>query len=289
MGTNFFTRSFPSKSSIKISSEQKISDAINIKSSVSRNGIEKETKIGLGFKPQIVSKFYGFNITAAGKIARTNQTGTHSASVEISHESAPDLTIEIGQEENDDVKYGEISYSNDRVNISAKAENSDESTNFSGSGILQFPDNVFWGFNGAMKRGEDKSTYEWNAKIQFAFPRYSTTIFFNNELSKLQLNWHQNVTDTIKFGTYFNINENLIIPEFGIACENEIDPETTIKSKLEIFEKTTKEIRLGLSYSKKLSQYNDTLVTVGADINARSFLGTTGGEHHSFGFEVKLK
>jgi len=126
-------------------------------------------------------------------------------------------------------------------------------------------------------------------KFNLLFLNIVLLFFLNNTDAKLQLNWHQSVSDTIKFGTYFNINENLITPEFGVACENEIDPETRIKSKLEVFEKSIKEYRLGLSYSKKLSQYNDTEVTVGADINARSFLGTTGGEQHSFGFEVKLK
>jgi len=89
-----------------------------------------------------------------------------------------------------------------------------------------------------------------------------------------------------------NINKNFITPEFGVACENQTDPETSIKSKLEIFQKEAsndKEIRLGLSYTRKLTKYHDTQFTIGADINARSFLGTTGGDQHSFGFEVKLQ
>jgi len=291
-GNKFFTRSFPSKGTVEISTEKDITDAINIKSSVERKMNEKESKIGLVFKPSLFTKFYGLNITTAGKIARTNQVGDHTVSVEVSPENFPDLSVEIGEEETEDqvVKYGQIGYSNEIINLSAKAENTNDHTTLSGSGILQWPDNVIWGFNGSMKKEDDKSaSYDWNAKIQFAFPKYSTTIFLNNTDAKLQLNWHQSVSDTIKFGTYFNINENLITPEFGVACENEIDPETRIKSKLEVFEKSIKEYRLGLSYSKKLSQYNDTEVTVGADINARSFLGTTGGEQHSFGFEVKLK
>jgi len=180
-----FTRSFPSKSHVEISTEQSFSNSIKIKSSVKREIEKGHQNIGFVFNPTFASKIYGLNLLTKGKIVSSSQIGDHSVALEISPEDIPDLAFEIGSEvgaeDRNDPEvsyYGQLSYSTDKVNVNAKVNNSSEGTTLNGSGILQYPENVYWGVNGFVKKGEDKYDFGWDAKIQFAFPKHSTTVFF---------------------------------------------------------------------------------------------------------------
>jgi len=297
-GSEFFTRQFPSNGFVKLQTKKDLSNAIRIKSTVQRKLEKDHQEVWFKNRPTLRGKIYGLNVTATGKIASSNQIGDRSVSVGITPESTPDLEFELGSEvetvNEDEVetKYAQVSYTNEQFYGSLKVENDEEGTSLNLSGVVQYPENVFWGLDARIKKEEDRTLeLGWNAKIQFRLPNHSTTVHFDNKESKLRLNYLQTISESIKFGTYLNINKHLISPEFGVGYEGQVDPVTTSKAKIEIFEKSTnnKEIRLGLSLTRNLNQYHNTQITIGADINARSFLGTPGGDQHSFGFEIKLR
>jgi len=59
------------------------------------------------------------------------------------------------------------------------------------------------------------------------------------------------------------------------------------KAKASIIKKEQQELKFSFSHTSKLS--SRTTCTIGADMNAREFLGMKGGDPISFGFEIKLK
>jgi len=293
--TDFFTRHFPSQGYVKLQTTKDLSNAIKIKSILERKLEKDHQSVWFKNKPTLRGHLHGYNVTVEGDIASSNQIGDRSVSLEVSPESNPNLAFELGTEikfEDDDeveTTYLQASYANDLFNSSIKVE-SEKDISVTGTGVIHYPNNVYWGLFGKLEQGEEKTDLLWNAKIQFKLPNHSTTVHFDNKTSKLRLNWIQKISEDISFGTYLNLNKLSVSPEFGVGMEKKIE-ENSCKAKIDIFDKSTnnKEFRLGLSFTRNLTQFHNTQITIGADINARSFLGTAGGDQHSFGFEIKLR
>jgi len=86
--------------------------------------------------------------------------------------------------------------------------------------------------------------------------------------------------------------------ELSAAGEYKVDKDTVLKGKFSVVnadKADDREFRLGFAGKQNLSERVN--VTVGADINARALLGTSGApagfpgttKPHSFGFEVKFQ
>jgi hypothetical protein len=79
-------------------------------------------------------------------------------------------------------------------------------------------------------------------------------------------------------------------PSCIVGGEYKVDDLSTVRGRLSVAkpaENADPNFRVALALNQTLSDH--TVVTVGVDVNASTFLGLKGGADHSIGFEVKLK
>jgi len=98
--------------------------------------------------------------------------------------------------------------------------------------------------------------------------------------------WHK-VTDATTVSTTFSVDRLAAnaAPAAAVAGEYKYDGETKLKSKFAVT--PAKDFRLGLALEQTWTKAST--VTIGADLNALTLLGTNKGDAHSFGVEIKLK
>lgn len=96
----------------------------------------------------------------------------------------------------------------------------------------------------------------------------------------------QKLSDAVTFATSFSVDAGKgAAPGATVASEYKYAADTTLKSKFAVT--PSKDFRVGLAVTHNWN--SAAAVTVGADLNALTLLGTNKGDAHSFGFEIKLK
>jgi len=75
---------------------------------------------------------------------------------------------------------------------------------------------------------------------------------------------------------------------FTTGTEYKVDDSTNVKGKWRLIKNNDRvDYRLGASLKQKLSSH--VTVIVGSDLNFRSFIGSSEGEPHSYGLEIKFQ
>jgi len=99
--------------------------------------------------------------------------------------------------------------------------------------------------------------------------------------------YFQKVTDATTLAASFSVDRlhQNPAPAATVAGEYKYASDTTLKGKFTVT--PTKDFRLALALAQNWT--TSTTVTIGADLNALTMLGTNKGDPHSFGFEIKLK
>ena len=160
--------------------------------------------------------------------------------------------------------------------------------------VGQYPPSVFWGLNAKYERGEDKEI-EWNPRIQMVAPHnYTVSVLLDRKKDKswdLSWLWFQQISPAVKYSWSFVSNTKAnTTPTCTVGGEYKLDDSSTVKARVSVAkpaDATETNLRVGLAWNQILSQH--TTVTVGADINGSTLLGSKGGADHSLGFEIKLK
>eukprot|EP01126_Amoeba_proteus_P028198 TRINITY_DN2783_c0_g1_i3.p2 TRINITY_DN2783_c0_g1~~TRINITY_DN2783_c0_g1_i3.p2 ORF type:complete len:118 (-),score=21.46 TRINITY_DN2783_c0_g1_i3:36-389(-) len=112
----------------------------------------------------------------------------------------------------------------------------------------------------------------------------------SDQTKDLSLSWHQKVSADSKFAFNYTLNSAPgVSPLCSIAGEHNVDSATTVRGKLNVVKPKdgVSNLRFGFGVVQKLSDH--ATGTIGADLNASSLLGGSGGNPHSFGYELKLK
>jgi len=99
--------------------------------------------------------------------------------------------------------------------------------------------------------------------------------------------YYQKVTDATTLATSFTVDRLAAVsaPAASVAGEYKYAADTTLKSKFAVT--PAKDFRLALALQQNWT--TASTVTIGADLNALTLLGTNKGDAHSFGVEIKLK
>jgi len=98
----------------------------------------------------------------------------------------------------------------------------------------------------------------------------------------------QKVSDRNLWAFDLTSEENSTKTTFTAGTEYKYDDSTTVKGKWKLVKHNDKvDYRFGASVRQKFSPF--VTATVGSDLNPRSFIGSTDGEPHSFGVEIKLQ
>jgi hypothetical protein len=102
------------------------------------------------------------------------------------------------------------------------------------------------------------------------------------------LSFFQKISDRNSWAFDISAEDNLSKSTFTAGTEYKVDELTTVKGKWKLVKNNDKlDYRLGASLKQKVSHY--VTLTVGSDLNPRSFLGSADGEPHSFGLEIKFQ
>jgi len=74
---------------------------------------------------------------------------------------------------------------------------------------------------------------------------------------------------------------------FSVGADHKIDDFTSVKGKWILKQTDKTDYRFGVALRQRVTPF--VTATFGTDLNPRNFLGSTEGEPHSFGFELKLQ
>jgi len=161
--------------------------------------------------------------------------------------------------------------------------------------VAQSPEKVYWGFNGKYSTKKD-AAIELNARLQLVAPddSYTIGVLLNHQKDAswdLSWLWYQRITSAVRYSWSFVTNSKAnTTPACVVGGEYKLDDASTLRGRLSVAkpsENAEPNFRVGLALNQTVSAH--TVVTIGADVNASTFLGLKGGADHSMGFEVKLK
>jgi len=218
---------------------------------------------------------------------------------------------------------GTVAYKNEHVSLKGGVKypfKLKTHVNFNAEAVICYPAFLFWGadvrYDTAVRgppetpeNDQPKDQYFLSGKAGAVVDSNQVTVSFENAankdkktskanpvLSTFNLGYFQTVNDAIKVAFGFSAEiKNVKGIEFTAGGEYKVDKDTSLKGKFGLVgakESADREFRLGLGVKQNVSEH--AVVTVGADINARSLLGgppgvNLGGKPHSFGFEVKFQ
>lgn len=74
---------------------------------------------------------------------------------------------------------------------------------------------------------------------------------------------------------------------FSVGADHKVDDFTALKGKWILKQTDKTDYRFGVALRQKITPF--VTATFGADLNPRNFLGSTEGDAHSFGLELKLQ
>jgi hypothetical protein len=74
---------------------------------------------------------------------------------------------------------------------------------------------------------------------------------------------------------------------FSVGADHKVDDFTSLKGKWILKQTDKTDYRFGVALKQKVTPFVTAIF--GADLNPRNFLGSTDGDPHSFGFELKLQ
>jgi hypothetical protein len=161
--------------------------------------------------------------------------------------------------------------------------------------VAQLPERVYWGVN-AKYANKKEGAVEVNARLQMVAPddSYTIGVLLNHQKDSswdLSWLWYQRISYAVKYSWSFVTNSKAnTTPSCVVGGEYKVDDVSTVRGRLSVakpVESADPNFRVALALNQNLSPH--TIVTVGADVNASTFLGLKGGADHSIGFEVKLK
>jgi len=207
---------------------------------------------------------------------------------------------------------GALSFKNDNLAVKLNAHyplSEGNPLKLSGSAAVQYPSKFFWGVDVSydlphekVSDRSDKTTkvgpvLNWNAAGGWSdengtqlhtYVQNKPAFKDQKQQSVLGIGWIQKVTDAVKFAFDFNLEANQIRdPIATVAGEYRFDSTTTLRSKLSVKKVKTTDFRLGLGATQKLS--SNLTATLGSDLNMSQLLGSSTGNPHSFGFELKFQ
>jgi hypothetical protein len=97
----------------------------------------------------------------------------------------------------------------------------------------------------------------------------------------------QKLSDTCNWAIHIFSEENSAKTTFTTGSEYKLDDNTLVKGKSKVIKSDRLDYRASLSLKQKLSPA--VLAIFSADLNPRSFLGSSEGDPHSFGLEIKFQ
>jgi hypothetical protein len=100
------------------------------------------------------------------------------------------------------------------------------------------------------------------------------------------LSFFQKFSSKTNWGLDITSEENFSKTSFIVGVEQKLDDFTVLKGKWLLRQTEKTDWRFGVSLKQKVSPY--VTATLGADLNPRAFLGSTDGDPHTFGLEIKI-
>jgi hypothetical protein len=291
-------KGFPAAATLKVNHEAQIPYGILFKNAFSTT---TDGKVSLVVEPEYKTKFGDTPVAFKGKWTSADEIeGSVAFSDLLSSgtELKPWVKKAIVKDEVEITGGLGISFVNDKVNFNFKTESpSDLSQHkIDASLVIHAPQNLYWGVNAKYVHKEhkpdDPSPLQVQGRLHYqASDKASMTVTYEVDPKskdkvkhpQLGLTWFQKISDEHTTATSFIIPPGSKAPSCIIASECKCEGGTSLKTKVTV----SSENRLALAYTLPVSKY--AVATLGMDLNANKLVGSSGGNDHSFGLELKLK
>jgi len=299
-------KGYPTSGQFKISTEVKTPNGITINSSGRRYLKKGEEQVEAIFEPKFELKERKLELT--GKLTTTQVFEIGASLKDLVADGSKISFNGVSDDRAGPGLKGELSFKNLIVAVKGSAQypfREDKSVKMNTGAVFRYQQFLLGVeinadlLNTHQKTEKKSPGFLWNALFAYHTPTRCMNGFINNKAGEgadakpqsiLGLGWYQKVTEALKFGVQFSLDQNLTQgPACIVGGEYKFDGSTTLKGKFGVkVDKPEKhpEFRLGLSGIQSISPY--LTATLGADINVRSLLGNPLGENHSFGLELKF-
>jgi len=124
------------------------------------------------------------------------------------------------------------------------------------------------------------TTKENQFKGLFRYDVYESTVLWG-------LSYFQKISPRTNWGLDITTDGNPAKSTFSVGADHKVDDFTSVKGKWILKQTDKTDYRFGVALRQKVTPF--VTATFGADLNPRNFLGSTEGDAHSFGFELKLQ
>jgi len=318
----FITKGYPNSGTFKIAAETQTPNGVTIKSTGTRGFDFKKDSIEEKLSAEVEPKFKVDNYEFSGKFSTL---GEFEGGLTVDNIANQGVKLEgkgIHSDTDGNSVKGGASFKNDVVALKGGFKlpfsKTATHTNITGELTLRH-ENLFGGvdvkYDHPLPAPEGKAQPEYRlislkggyiskeqqavASLESQRNKDKSTSDKNPYLSILNMFYMYSISDALKFGFGVSVEkQNLKGIEVHAATDYKIDKSTSVKSKFSFVSSSAstpdnRDFRIGLAAKQNVSERVN--VTVGADINARSLIGTPGKcttgttKPHSFGFEIKFQ
>jgi len=299
---DLFSQDFPSGSSVTVIAQGSTPNGLVLKPTLRRyykkekSGEREFVEVLLEPKLELKDKNVEFN--AKLSTAR-DYTGTFSAKDILLKGTKFELTGAQNEKEGITSKAA-ISFKNESFSSQLagtypfpEKRGTKQPLKINGELVYHYPNNWFLGANVAVDVG-DKPKTKLDGVVGYYAKDLQVTSRFTREIQSGKTFWgvsfFHKLSTLVKFSIDFDWDTSIFEPRGPIAQvggEYKPNVDTTLKGKLTVKQASDPEYRFALSSKQQISKH--FLVTSGADFNVRQLLGTSVGESHSFGLELKFQ
>jgi len=316
----FITKGYPNSGLFKIAAETKSPNGVTIKSTGSRSFDFSKDSVEEKLSAEVEPKFKVDNYEFSGKFSTAGEFEGGLTVDNIGQSGVKLSGTGIHSDKDGNSVKGNASFKNDAValkgGVTLPFSKTATHTKITGELTVRH-ENLFGGVDVkydyplpapegkvqserrliSVKGGYISEEQQAVASLETQINKDKTTSEKNPYLSILNMFYLYSISDALKFGFGVSVEkQNLKGIEVHAGTDYKIDKSTSVKSKFSFVSASTpdnRDFRIGLAAKQNVSERVN--VTVGADINARSLIGTPGKstlgntKPHSFGFEIKFQ
>jgi len=161
--------------------------------------------------------------------------------------------------------------------------------------VLQYPKNLLFGTLVSVGVDSENSTFKAEGLVSYTQGDVQVSARGSHDRKTgdniFGTSFFHLYSPKLKYSMDFDIDQaNVRGPIAAVAAEYKLDDSTSLKGKYAVKvnpQSKQSEMRIGLAARQKISPYFTT--TFGADLNLSNLLGSSIGDAHTFGMELKLQ
>lgn len=282
-------KGFPSGGSFKVSADLKTGNDVTVASSATRSFKGDKESVVAVIEPKFVYAPQNLEVNAKFSTASEYSLGATLKNLAV---DGSKISVTGTQKSGSNSVKAAFQFSNDTVAVKSAVTVPDDMEDQpikADASLVTGLDNFTVGLSVNHATSYDDgvsqdSATNYGAKVAYGEPDFQVAATYTTgDKSECTASFYQ-VKDSVKFAAQFVYDTASKATSAVFGADYKYASDTSIKSKVSV---KGSDFRTGVALSQNWT--SSTTVTIAADVNALSVLGSNSGAAHSFGVEVKLQ